>query len=62
MCHANLDGRQQEAAAEFGHSHRMPILYISELLGLAMGLPEAPQWWGKHLTDPVGVLGARGLA
>ena len=62
MCHANLDGRQQEAATEFGHPHRMPILYISELLGLAMGLPEAPQWWGKHLTDPVGVLGARGLA
>ncbi|MFH1566361.1 MAG: CoB--CoM heterodisulfide reductase iron-sulfur subunit B family protein [Gemmatimonadota bacterium] len=62
MCHANLDGRQQEAAAELGRSHRMPVLYISELLGLAMGLPEARQWWGKHLTDPVGVLGVRGLA
>jgi heterodisulfide reductase subunit B len=62
MCHANLDGRQAEAAAELGNRHRMPILYISELLGLAMGLPQARQWWGKHLTDPVGVLGARGLA
>jgi len=62
MCHANLDGRQQEAMAEFGRRHHMPILYISELLGLAMGLPEAHMWWPKHLTDPVGVLGARGLA
>ena len=25
---------------------------------LALGLPEAPQWWGKHLIDPRPLLAA----
>ena len=31
---------------------KMPAFYFTELLGLAFGLPEARQWWGKHLIDP----------
>lgn len=30
----------------------MPIFYFTELMGLAMGLEESRQWWGKHLIDP----------
>lgn len=61
MCHANLDARQQEAAAQFGRDYRMPVFYISELLGLAMGLPGTSRWWKKHLIDPRELLSRKGL-
>ena len=60
MCHANLDTRQQ-AAAQFGRHYNMPVFYVSELLGLAMGHPDASQWWKRHLVDPVKLLDAKGL-
>lgn len=62
MCHANLDVRQREAAALFGRSYDLPVFYISELLGLAMGLPGVWRWWRRHLTDPVRLLHSHGLA
>ena len=61
MCHANLDARQKEAAAQFGRSYEMPVFYISELLGLAMGLPDTARWWKRHLIDPLELLNAKGL-
>ncbi len=60
MCHANLDARQKEAAAQFGRSYEMPVFYISELLGLAMGL-DTGRWWKRHLIDPLELLNAKGL-
>ena len=62
MCHVNLDMRQKEAAEEFGRDYNLPVFYISELLGLAMGCPDAPRWWKRHLTDPAKLLDAKGLA
>jgi heterodisulfide reductase subunit B len=42
MCHSNLDMRQLELLKERRVPGQMPILYLSELLGLAAGLePEA---------------------
>lgn len=62
MCHANLDARQKEAAAQFGRDYELPVFYISELLGLALGLPQASKWWKRHLTDPLRLLQTKGLA
>ncbi|MBT4501302.1 MAG: CoB--CoM heterodisulfide reductase iron-sulfur subunit B family protein [Gemmatimonadetes bacterium] len=61
MCHANLDARQKEAAAQFGRNYGIPVLYISELLGLAMDVPESSQWWKRHLVDPTGLLSSKGF-
>jgi heterodisulfide reductase subunit B len=55
LCQVNLEMRQ---AAE----PRMPVFYFTELLGLALGLPEAAKWWRKHLIDPRPALRAVGLA
>jgi heterodisulfide reductase subunit B len=42
MCHSNLDMRQLELLKRRRIPGAMPILYLSELLGLAAGLsPEA---------------------
>jgi heterodisulfide reductase subunit B len=61
MCQANLDTRQKEIESETGVSFHMPVLYITELVALAMGLPEASYWWRKHLVDPVPLLKGKGL-
>ena len=37
MCHSNLDMRQVELRKEGGHQD-LPVLYLTELLGLALGL------------------------
>ena len=42
MCHSNLDMRQLELLKQRRIPGALPILYLSELLGLAAGLePEA---------------------
>ena len=42
MCQVNLDLRQQDINKQTGKNYHMPILYITQLLGLSLGLrPEA---------------------
>jgi len=42
MCHSNLDMRRPEINAHLGADHQIPVLFITQALGLAMGLdPEA---------------------
>ena len=38
MCQMNLDMRQSDVEKKFGESIGMPIYYLSDLVGLAMGL------------------------
>jgi heterodisulfide reductase subunit B len=39
LCHVNLDLRQADAAKAHGPLKPMPVLYITQLLGLALDLP-----------------------
>ena len=55
LCQVNLEMRQTGPA-------RMPAFYFTELIGLALGVPEAKQWWPKHLIDPRPLLRSAGLA
>ncbi len=55
LCQVNLEMRQPG-------KEKMPAFYFTELLGLAFGLPDARQWWRKHLIDPRPVLRAAGLS
>jgi heterodisulfide reductase subunit B len=61
MCHANLDTRQEELDKEVGENFNIPVLYFTELIGLALGHKDAKKWLGHHITDPVKVLSAKGL-
>jgi heterodisulfide reductase subunit B len=45
LCQVNLEMRQTD-------KNKMPILYFTELMGLAFGLKETRKWWGKHLISP----------
>lgn len=55
LCQTNLDSRQLAAENDC-----IPVLYITELLGMAMGLDYRP-WLKKHLVDPLPVLREFGL-
>lgn len=39
LCQANLDLRQADSAKQYGEVPETPVLYITQLLGLALGLP-----------------------
>ena len=54
LCQMNLEMRQTQTPA-------MPTFYFTELMGVALGLPEARTWWGKHLVTPTPLLAAAGL-
>ena len=41
LCQVNLDLRQADAAKAHGPLRPMPVLYVTQLLGLALGLPPA---------------------
>jgi heterodisulfide reductase subunit B len=61
MCQSNLDTRQEEVEKEAGEKYNLPILYFTELMGLAFGHKEVKKWLGRHIIDPIKVLKDKGL-
>ncbi|MGC9260081.1 MAG: CoB--CoM heterodisulfide reductase iron-sulfur subunit B family protein [Phycisphaerae bacterium] len=47
MCHSNLDMRQAEFV---GAAPPMPVLYLTQLIGLALGLPEESLGMDRHFV------------
>ena len=50
MCQLNLDGYQDSVNKRFGTNYQLPILYFTQLMGLAFGLPAAELGFGKELV------------
>ncbi len=48
LCHLNLDARQ----IQMDLAEPMPVLYFTQLLALALGLPEKTAAWHKNMIDP----------
>ncbi len=61
MCQANLDLYQVEIAAAQGRPVDLPVFYLTELAGLALGHPQAGRWLGRHMVDPRPLLARLGL-
>lgn len=61
MCQVNLDSREEEIAQEVGKDYDMPIYYVTELIGVALGLPDVTKWLGRHFLDPIPLLKGKGL-
>jgi heterodisulfide reductase subunit B len=61
MCHSNLDTRQGELKKEAREDDDLPVLYFTELIGLALGHKDVKKWLGRHITDPIKVLSKKGL-
>ena len=61
LCHANLDGRQEQINEKFGTNFNVPIFYFTELMGLAMGVPAKEMGTLKHITETKDFLEERAL-
>jgi heterodisulfide reductase subunit B len=51
MCHSNLDMRRPEINKFLGEKIDIPILYISQVLGLAVGLDAKTLGLNRHMTE-----------
>jgi heterodisulfide reductase subunit B len=61
MCQANLDMPQRKISEIFGKAYDLPILYFTELIGVAWQIPEAQSWLSRHLVNPLPLLSRKGL-
>jgi heterodisulfide reductase subunit B len=52
MCHSNLDFRQRAMQERGGFSDSMPILFLSELVGLSLGLDPGRLGLTRHFVSP----------
>jgi heterodisulfide reductase subunit B len=51
MCQLNLDAYQDAVNKYYGKKYNIPILYFTQLMGIAMGIPEAELGIGKEFVD-----------
>ncbi len=61
VCQSNLDMYQDAISAELQKSYHIPVFYLTELLGLALGSPSTGKWFGGHMADPRPFLKQKGL-
>jgi heterodisulfide reductase subunit B len=61
MCQSNLDTGERGLSKETGRDYRVPVFYFTELLGLALGLPDTGRWLKRHMVSPTELLKAKGL-
>ena len=61
LCQANLDGRQAQIEERYNTRYRIPILYITQLMGLAFGARPGELGIEKLITSPQELLGSIGL-
>ncbi|MDP2727961.1 MAG: CoB--CoM heterodisulfide reductase iron-sulfur subunit B family protein [Dehalococcoidia bacterium] len=62
LCQANLDTRQKAVEAHYGEKAGLPVMYFTQLMGLAMGYSAQELLLDKHLTDTLPLLRSKGLA
>jgi heterodisulfide reductase subunit B2 len=58
MCQINLDLRQADILKETGRRYDMPILYVTQLLGLCLGLPPGQLGLKKLMISPKAIVDA----
>jgi len=56
MCQINLDMRQLDIKKEMGKSYNMPIVYITQLLGLCLGITPDKLGFNKLMISPSSVI------
>jgi len=61
MCQMNLDAYQSETNQHFGTSYHMPVVFFTQLMGLAFGLNPKDLGFGLELVSARKALGKIGL-
>ena len=61
QCATALDVYQGDAVKEVQGNFEIPILHLSQLVGLAIGIPREELGLGKHIVSPMKLLDKKGL-
>jgi len=61
LCQINLDSRQKQIEKEYEETFNLPIIYFTQLMGVAFGLDAKTLGLDKHFVDPVRFLEEKGL-
>jgi heterodisulfide reductase subunit B len=61
MCQVNLDSRQEAIAETRGVRYNLPVIYFTQLMGLAYGFSGTQMALDKMLVSPLPLLGHKGL-
>jgi len=61
LCHGNLDIRQQEIEEVNGTRYGMPVFYMTQLLGLAVGVPAGKLGLESMIVNPLPLLREKNL-
>jgi succinate dehydrogenase / fumarate reductase cytochrome b subunit len=61
LCHMNLDGVQPQAGEQRGTRISMPVLHLTQLIGLALGIEAPDLGFDRHTVSVKGVLDKLGL-
>ena len=61
MCQLNLDAYQGQVNQFFGTHYHMPVLFFTQMMGLAFGIPAAELGFGAELVSARNVLEALGV-
>lgn len=61
MCQMNLDAYQSEANRHFGTNYHMPIVFFTQLIGLALGIEAKDLGFGMELTSAKKALNRIGI-
>ena len=56
MCQLNLDAYQEKVRATYGIARSMPVYFITELIGVAVGLPPKDLGVDRHFVDAMELL------
>ena len=58
LCQVNLDLRQIDIRKQTGRQYDMPILYITQLIGLCLGIPQEKLGLNKLVVSPSKIINA----
>jgi heterodisulfide reductase subunit B len=56
MCQLNVEAYQGKVNARHGTRHRIPVLYFTQVLGLAFDIAPLRLGLGRHMVSPKGLL------
>jgi heterodisulfide reductase subunit B len=61
LCHSNLDLRQRNIEKYTGNDLEIPVMYVTQLMGLALGHSAGELGLRKHSINPIPVLKKAGV-
>jgi heterodisulfide reductase subunit B2 len=56
LCQFNVDAYQEKIGEKYGIKERLPVYFITELIGISMGIDPVTMQVDRHFTDAMGLL------